>query len=200
VNREPDFRELVGDDVEAEERERLERVHELLVAAGPPPELPPSLADPDAEYSEPQPYEFLPRRRAGAMLALAAAIALIAFLGGFVAGHRNGAQFNSLGSAAMHGTKAAPSASATISWEERDASGNWPLKLVARNLPALPRNAHYEMYLTREGKRIASCGSFASGGRTVTVRLNAPYTTGRLGWVVTREVRGSPAQAVVLTT
>ena len=41
----PDFRDLIDDDISAEERARLERVHELLVEAGPPPELPPSLAE-----------------------------------------------------------------------------------------------------------------------------------------------------------
>src|SRR5437588_621917 len=64
----PEFRELVGDDLTPEERARLERVHELLVAAGPPPELPPALAEPPGE-SEPSPM-VLPRRRAGAILAL----------------------------------------------------------------------------------------------------------------------------------
>jgi len=34
----PDFDELVGSDLEPSERARLERVHELLVAAGPPPD------------------------------------------------------------------------------------------------------------------------------------------------------------------
>ena len=42
----PDFRELVGD-LPDEERARLERVHDLLIAAGPPPELPPALVEPD---------------------------------------------------------------------------------------------------------------------------------------------------------
>ena len=49
----PDFDELVGNDLGSEERDRLRRAHELLVAAGPLPELPPSLADPRAPYEEP---------------------------------------------------------------------------------------------------------------------------------------------------
>ena len=40
----PTFDELAGgDDLSPEEAARLERVHDLLVAAGPPPELPPHL-------------------------------------------------------------------------------------------------------------------------------------------------------------
>ena len=40
----PDLHELVGDDLEPAERDQLERVHAMLLDAGPPPELPPSLA------------------------------------------------------------------------------------------------------------------------------------------------------------
>jgi len=200
VTDKPDFRELVGDDLEAEERARLEQVHDLLVVADPPPELPPSLLEPAAE---PTGHHLvgLPRRRTGALLALAAAIALVALVAGYAVGQRGNAPFPSIGTVKMHGTAAAPSASATIAVGERDPSGNWPLKLVVNNLPPLPRHAYYEMFLTSDGKPAASCGTFASGERTVTVRLNVPYNTRRYdGWVVTRHVRHSNAQPVVLTT
>jgi hypothetical protein len=39
----PDFDELVGTDLEPEERDRLRHAHDLLVAAGPLPELSPEL-------------------------------------------------------------------------------------------------------------------------------------------------------------
>ena len=38
--RPPDFDALVGEELDAQERERLRRVHDMLVAAGPPPEAP----------------------------------------------------------------------------------------------------------------------------------------------------------------
>ncbi len=194
----PDFRELVGDDMDEQERVRLERVHQMLVFAGPPPELPPALLEPDAEPTGHH-VVGLPRRRTGALLALAAAIALVALTAGYWAGNRQNEQFDALGSVTMHGTKAAPNASGTVSWESRDTSGNWPLKLVVRNLPALPKRAYYEMFLTRNRKPVASCGTFAMGKKTVTVRLNAPYEASRYdGWVVTRHVRNSNAQPVVL--
>ena len=82
----PDFRELVGNDLSPEERERLERVHNLLVEAGPPPELPPKLVQPDLDPREESVVRFMPLRRAGLMLGLVAAIALVAFVGGFVSG------------------------------------------------------------------------------------------------------------------
>src|SRR2546430_6026065 len=81
MTRKPDFRELLtGEDLSPEERARLERVHGLLIEAGPPPELTPALAEP--ETAEPEMPIQLPRRRAGAMLALAATIALHPLGGG----------------------------------------------------------------------------------------------------------------------
>ena len=42
-DRPPSFDELAGgDDLSPEEAARLERVHNLLIEAGPPPELPPA--------------------------------------------------------------------------------------------------------------------------------------------------------------
>jgi len=94
LTREPDFNEFVGEDVPAEERERLRRAHDLLLAAGPMPELPPGLEEPNVGERparlEENVYQLLPSRRTGAALALAAAIALIAFVGGYTAGFRRG--------------------------------------------------------------------------------------------------------------
>jgi hypothetical protein len=196
----PDFRDLVGDDLPTAERARLERVHDLLVAAGPPPELPPSLAEPDAGL-EADALAFLPRRRAGAVLGLAAAVALIAFLGGYLAG-RTGEKFTKeLADKQMHGTAAAPGASATIEIGKLDQSGNWPLRLVIRNLAALPKDQYYEMFLTDHHKPVATCGTFVVDRLGTTVRLNAPYNLRRYdGWVVTREIPGKHTHPVVLTT
>ncbi|MGB2876142.1 MAG: hypothetical protein WBB76_11800 [Gaiellaceae bacterium] len=200
MNREPGFDELVGEDLPNEERARLERVHELLLAAGPPPELPPALADPAAASHE-APTIILPRRRAGAVLALAAAIALVAFVGGFVAGRTGGTSFSKVRSLQMHGTGVSRSASATIDIGRLDASGNWPLRVVVRSLPRLPQGGYYEMFLTRNGKPAASCGTFAANGGTSTVRLTAPYDLRSFdGWVVTRDLPKTRTQPVVLTT
>jgi hypothetical protein len=201
MTREPDFRELVGDDLAPEERARLKRVHELLVAAGPPPELPPALVEPPGE-SRPSPIG-LPRRRAGALLALAAAIALVAFLGGFVAGKKGVGQSsnNTIKTLQMHGTAANQNASARIDIQELDASGNWPLRVVIHGLPALPKGSYYEMFLTKNGRPTAACGIFGVNGRTSTVHLNMPRNVGHYdGWIVTREIPGSNAHPVVLTT
>jgi len=194
----PDFRELIGDDVPEEDRARLEQVHELLVAAGPPPELPPAIAE---LSSEPETVVALPRRRAGALLAIAAAIALFAVVGGYVAGRHGNDNFSTFKSLPMHGTAIAQTASATIDLGDIDQSGNWPLRVELRNLPSLPRGAYYEMYLTRHGRPVATCGTFVTSGTSSTVRLNAPYSLRHYdGWVVTRHLPGSHRDPVVLTT
>lgn len=196
----PEFRELVGEDLAPEERARLERVHELLVTAGPPPELPPHLEHPGLERQD-NVVPFLPRRRMGLLLGLAAAIALVAFLGGFISGQHH-APFAQTASLPMHGTVLAQSASAVIRIGKVDSAGNWPLKVSVKNLPTLPKGQYYEMYLTR-GKdlRAASCGTFRVSGTSQQVRLNAPYRLRSYdGWIVTKEGHGTGNHPIVLTT
>ena len=50
--RTPDFLDLVGDEGTPEELERLRRAHDLLIAAGPPPELSPRLAEAPAKVAQ----------------------------------------------------------------------------------------------------------------------------------------------------
>ena len=201
MTRAPDFEELMGDDLSPEEAARLRRVHDLLVAAGPPPESPPALQAPRTEKA---PIVFLPRRRAGLALGLAAAVAVVAFLGGYLAGYNKGEGFKTTSEIPMHGTAAAALASATINLGERDSSGNWPLRVVVRGLKPLQKGGYYEMYLTRHGKAVASCGTFGAHRGTTEVYLNAPYVLRRFdGWVITRHLPGErhaePGQ-VFLTT
>jgi Anti-sigma-K factor rskA len=204
MTREPDLNELVGGGLPPEEEARLRRAHELLVAAGPVPELPPGLEEPSAVERrtrlDENVYQLLPRRRVGAALALAAAIALVAFLGGYVAGFRHDG-FAAQYSVQMHSAAGGP-ASAAIEIGTRDSRGNWPLRLEVSGLPKLKQGAYYEMFLTRGTQRL-TCGTFTAGGqKTVKVRLNAPYDLRRgVGWIVTKERPGRPAPGpIVLTT
>jgi hypothetical protein len=194
----PDFRELVGD-LPEEERARLERVHELLIAAGPPPELPPALAEPDLDPRE-ENVRFLPRRRAGFVLGIAAAVGVAAFLGGFLAG-RAKEPFTQVFDVPMQGTALAATASATINVGKADEAGNWPLKVVVRGLKPLPKGQYYEMFLTKGHRPAATCGTFRVAQSGDSVRLNAPYNFRSFdGWVVTLERPGSGKHPVVLTT
>ena len=169
------------------ERERLRLAHELLVQAGPPPELPPGLArGPQLDDSPVVRRRKIKRR---GMLLLAAALAVVAV---FFAGYGVG-QFRSGGAAgtllALKGTPAAPKARASLLVQSGDA-GNWPMKLDVVGLPKLPPGGSYEVYLVRNGDRYLSCGSFVANGGSgaFTVTLNTPYRL-RAGdrWIVTRQ-------------
>ena len=198
----PEFRDLFGDELPAEEQARLERVHDLLVEAGPPPELPPSLVEAPHRGAGEAP-SWLPRRRLGAALSLAAAIALVAFLGGYVAGFRHNSTFNSTRQIPMHGTPAAPRADGLIKLGSADDGGNIPMKVTVHGLPRLPERGYYELFLTKNGKPIVLCGGFNVEAATTTVEFTVPYSLGHFdGWVVTRWERGktTPGPALLTTT
>ena len=204
--RSPDFEDIVGSDLPAAERERLRSVHELLLRASPPPELSPEL---DAV---PWPDEALAplglrrrgreRRRSWLGLATAAAaIALVAFLIGQGTGSKP-ATFDAVASKRMHGTALEPHASATIEIGKRGADGNWPMLVDIVNLPPAAGGGYYMLWLSRNGKPVAPCGSFNTRTDSPTVvRLSAAYSfTGINGWIVTREAPGAHSGRVVMTT
>jgi hypothetical protein len=189
----PNFDELVGADEPAEERERLRRAHEALLAAGPPPELPPSLAKPPGAQPPPrarrQPRAF-PRRRLAASLVLAAALALAAFGAGYLAGNQGGDEeaFETDFVQRMEGTAAAPNALASIVVGKKDDDGNWPMVMTVLRLEPLPRGKRYELVLTKAGKPAVSCGTFTIDDEQTVVYLNAPYRLNAYdGWAITRE-------------
>lgn len=170
----PEFDELVGTDLEPGERERLERVHGLLVAAGPPPEA-----------AMPVPVELSRRRRRGAPLAIAAALAVTAFaLGAALVGGSSGRSLDFTES--MVGTAAAANATASLAVFEIDAGGNWPMELTVARLPPAPSGRPFELWLTRDGELAALCGGFLTDAYgSAVVPMNAPYRFDEFdGWVV----------------
>jgi len=182
----------VGDE---RERERLRRVHELLLSVDPPPELSPSLREPPA----PEPVQLLPRRRRGALALLAAALAAAAFGAGWL----GGAQSDEIAperEIVMQGVGATRGSFATIELLPQDAeeNGNWPMRVLVRGLePSKDRTDYYELWLTKDGELADSCGRFTVHAGLTTVTLSVPYGLRRYdGWVVTR--RGS--DRVLLTT
>ena len=187
----PDFDELVGQDLEPDQRARLLRAHELLVAAGPPPELPPSLAHP----SRPRDAEVVPffnRRRHATVAVLAAALAIALFGGGYLAGHHSHGGFSSERSIPMRATAAAPTdAIGSIALGSQDDAGNWPMLVRVSNLTKLPPRGYYVLWLSRDGRPIAPCGGFVVEGSETEVHLNAPYKLNRFdGWVLTIQKPG----------
>ena len=186
--REPDFDELVGSDLPAEERERLLRVHELLIAAGPPPDF---QADVPPVPDEAKVVRLRRRRRPFALVALAAALAVAVFGAGFLVGDRSGGPERVV---AMDGTGQAAGASASLELFAADEAGNWPMQLEVKGLKPGASGRSYELWLTKGSKLAAFCGSFrAESDGTTSVRLNAPYRLSDFGaWVVVEEGSKAP--------
>jgi hypothetical protein len=196
--RPPDFDDLVGgEDLSLEERERLRGAHDLLVAAGPPPELSPELE------AVPWPEEALAplgltrragtRKRSPFMLAAAlVTVAVAAFLLGQATGGGSRNSIDAQRVVKLQGTALDRDALATLELGDRDAQGNWPMVLHVSGLQPLADGGYYDLYLTRKGKPIALCGTFnvdLRGGATVP--LTAAYALDhfdRNGWVITRQV------------
>jgi hypothetical protein len=195
MGRGPDFEDLVGPEVGGAERDRLLRMHELILQAGPPPELPPRLeAGPTLAMTTGRKTK--PRRQRWALLAAAIAVLVLAFAGGFLAGHgKNSSTASPVATLKLQGTKAAPQAQAALDVLPRQG-GNWPMTLAVTGLPRLPHNSYYEVYLVRTGKPWASCGTFvvSKSSEATKVTLNAPYRLHRGdSWVVTRQPPGTNA-------
>jgi hypothetical protein len=195
----------VTDGADAGEQARLRRAHELLLAAGPPPEPAGAMGPPPTGRRGRAGLDSLRGARLAQALALAAVAALGVGLaiGLAVAGDEAG--FDAVRSVEMHATPAAPEAVSLLEVGEAADDGNIPLRLVVTGLPRLPPRGYYELWLTREtgGRqvRIASCGTFTVEGDRTEVLLNAPY---RLrdspGWIVVKKLAGQSAEPVVLTT
>jgi hypothetical protein len=189
-----DLHELI-DDTTPGERERLQRVHDLLLQAGPPPELPPSLAEAPTPAAEPRlrdELSWLPQRRSGRVLTLAVGFAAVALAIGYVIG-RHGAGFHTDYTKVMHGTALDRSASARLDVGNLDAAGNWPLQLTVAGLKPLPSGGYYELWLAKNGKPAASCGTFRvdPGAAQTTIRLNAPYDFRKFkDWIVVEKLPG----------
>jgi hypothetical protein len=168
------FDELVGPVEDAQERERLRRVHELLLAAEPPPDV--------ARIGAPS----LPRRRARPLALLAAALAgAVAFGAGYLAGGRDPAPDRVI---RMTGVGPERDATASIRLLPQDEAGNWPMHVLVRGLaPSRDRRDFYELWLTSDGEPVASCGRFVVADGLTRVTLSVPYGLRRYdGWIVTR--------------
>jgi hypothetical protein len=209
VSREPNLNDLVGTEVTGAERQRLQQVHELLLEAGPPPEISADLeAGPTLGMTLGRQQHQRRRVKRRAMLLVAAAI-LVALV--FIAGYasRGGGKSGSSQAVirqAFKGTSVAPQAQGTLEvWSSKDGN-NWPMTLTVVGLQQLPPHTNYDVYLVRNGRPWGACGSFRVGGNPqvpVTVTLSAPYTLHKGDtWVVTRPGAGGaePGRTVLRPT
>ena len=183
------FEELIGgvDDLDPRERARLERVHELLLEAGPPAEVPLDLLEPPVA----EPVHLLPQRRRYTLALIAAALVAIAFGSGYLLGGRSD-DASVFRNVAMAGVGEGRGGFASIEIQDQDEAGNWPMVLRVRGLSeSRSRDDYYELWLTKDGALADSCGRFVLREGVTEVSLSVPYGLRRYdGWVVTR--RGSP--------
>jgi hypothetical protein len=171
----PDFDDVVGTEVDPAERERLRRVHDLLIAVGPPPELPVAFATRRRTRAQ---------RRMLLLLAAAIAVGAAAFGAGWFA--RGGESFAVRMAVPMHATTDAPGAWGLIKLGYPDSRGNWQMLVTVAGLKPLPKDGYYNLELTIHGKPVATCGTFkVSNTGETTVKLGASYNLQAFdGWVV----------------
>jgi hypothetical protein len=168
--------------LEQAERTRLERVHDLLLEAGPPAALPSGLERPPGQV-----LAFPIWRRRGIVLAAAAAAAVAAafFGGGYLLGESGGTSMKQV--VVLQG---AQNSFASLRVGPTDEVGNTPMELSVTGLPARERG-YYELFVWRRGKPGFPCTGFRMLGNETTVRFTVPYEL-KAGTklVVTEIVRG----------
>jgi hypothetical protein len=183
----PDFHELVGGDLSPDERADLERIDSLLRAVGPPPaEIPSSLTQRVKQIGARPLWTW---RRTTLAVAIAATLAAL-FFG---IGRWTEADGVAYGAAIpMQGTPSSPRAEGLIKVGEKDANGNWKIRLEVKGLPPLSGDRHYVLWLAKDGKYAATCGSFNVRGDTV-VDMTASYRLSDYdAWVVSEARENAP--------
>jgi hypothetical protein len=199
-----DFDELVDlTGLSPEERARLLRVHELLLSAGPPADLPSALATPPEELDADVVPLTARRRRPVAALLIAATVAAACFGGGYLLASQaqQGGAIHVVRVVSMQGVQQNSFASLRVG--SSDANGNWPIQLTVSGLPALERKERYYLMVWQNGKPVMFCGTFEVAGHgPTTVTFNVAYKiTDATQWVVTRMAPGVKFPGhVVMTT
>jgi hypothetical protein len=148
------------------ERARLERVHDLLRAAGPPAALPSGLESPPGQVIA---FPTWRRRSVTIAAAAAAAVAAAAFGGGYLVGDNGGAGMKEV--VVLQG---AQNSFASLRVGESDAVGNTPMKLTVSGLPA-PERGYYELFVWRNGKPRYPCTGFKMLNGKAEVHFTVPY-------------------------
>ena len=167
-----------------QEHDRLRRVHELLLEVPAPPDVPQELRTPKLPGLRAR-----RQRKRWAPALVAAALLAAVFAAGYVVGGAGGPE--AVASISMNGVGEGRGASATIDVLQVDEAGNYPMDVEVTGLESNAKSGDwYELWLTKGGKPIASCGRFTVAGGETKVRLSVPYGLRDYdGWIVTR--RGS---------
>lgn len=209
----PDFEDMVDlTGLSPDETARLRNVHDLLVAAGPPAELPAELGLPADLGTAPRKTEEAQvvsiahhrRRRTSVGILIAAAVAAACFGGGYViANQANPSSIHVVRVVSMEGNGAQQNSEASLSVGSADGNGNWPLRLTVNGLRPLPGDSRYYLMVWQGGKPAGFCGTFeVSKNGPTTVTFNVAYKiTNSTKWVVTQAAPGVKFPGhVVMTT
>ncbi len=211
----PDFEDMVDlTGLSPEESQRLRNVHDLLLAAGPPAELPADLGLPAELGTAPAPAKTEAevvslanhrRRRAGVGALIAAAVAAACFGGGYlIANQASPNAIHVVRVVSMQGNGAEQNSEASLSVGSADGNGNWPLRLTVNGLKPLPGDdSRYYLMVWQDGKPAGFCGTFeVSKNGPTTVTFNVAYKiTDSTKWVVTKIAPGVKFPGhVVMTT
>jgi hypothetical protein len=183
-----DFRDLVGDDLSQEERVKLERVDRLLRSVPAPPSEVPGSLDHAVNRIGTERRQWTPRRL---LVAMTLAVTLAALFFGLGRWTTSGEPHYR---ATIQMTPAAsnPGASALIKLGDRDANGNWKLKLQVGGLPELTGDGYYVLWLAKDGKYAATCGTFKVRGDT-TIDTTVSYRLSEYdAWVISEARDDAP--------
>jgi hypothetical protein len=183
-----DFRDLVGDDLSQEERAKLERVDRLLRSVPAPPSEVPGSLDRAVNRIGTERRQWTPRRL---LVAMTLAVTLAALFFGLGRWTTSGEPHYR---ATIQMTPAAsnPGASALIKLGDRDANGNWKLKLQVGGLPELTGDGYYVLWLAKDGKYAATCGTFKVRGDT-TIDTTVSYRLSEYdAWVISEARDDAP--------
>jgi anti-sigma-K factor RskA len=182
-----DFRDLVGDDLAQEERVKLERVDRLLRSVPAPPSEVPGSLDRAVNRIGTERRQWTPRRL---VAAVALAVTLAALF--FGVGRWTGGAPHYRASIQMKPAASNPRASALIKLGDRDANGNWKLKLQVDGLPELSGDGYYVLWLAKDGKYAATCGTFKARGDT-TIDMTVSYRLSEYdAWVISEARDDAP--------
>jgi hypothetical protein len=183
-----EFPDLVGDDLLPEERAKLERVDRLLRSVPAPPSEVPGSLDRAVDRIGLERRDWAPRRLAAAV-ALAVSLAAL-FFG--VGRWTTGGEPHYRASVQMKPAASNPQASALIKLGDREANGNWKLKLQVDGLPELGGDGYYVLWLAKDGEYAATCGSFKVRGDT-TIDMTVGYRLSEYdAWVISEARDNSP--------
>jgi len=183
-----DFRDLVGDDLSQEERAKLERVDRLLRTVPAPPSDVPGSLDRAVNRIGTERGQWTPWRLVAAVTLAVTLAALFFGVGRWT----TGGEPHYRASIQMTPAASNPRASALIKLGDRDANGNWKLKLQVDGLPELSGDGYYVLWLAKDGKYAATCGTFKARGDT-TIDMTVSYRLSEYdAWVISEARDDAP--------